>query len=58
MNFIIPFYDPIETRYSLVGSFQTISSLIGKIYCHYEIHSGICIFKNSYFEIDSSTYHM
>jgi len=39
MNFIIPFYDPADTRYSLVGSLQTVSSVSRKIYCHYEIHS-------------------
>ena len=39
MNFIIPFDDPAGTRYSLVGSPQTISSASGKVYCHYEIHS-------------------
>src|SRR5699024_11608263 len=39
MIFIILFYDPVDTSYRLVGSFQTIFSAGRKAYCHYEIHS-------------------
>lgn len=39
MNFIIPVYDPIDTRYGLVDSIQIIFSINMKVYCHYEIHS-------------------
>lgn len=39
MNFIILFYDLLDMRYSLVGFFQTISSVSKKLYGHYDIHS-------------------
>lgn len=38
MNCIIPFDDPIDTRYILVGSCQTISSVHLNVYCHDAIH--------------------
>lgn len=37
MNFIIPFYHPVNFRYCLVGSFLAISSAIGEVFSYDEI---------------------
>lgn len=48
MNFIIPVYDPIDTKYGLVDSFQTISIVNLKVYYHYEIHSDTVLKVDSF----------
>lgn len=48
MNFIILFFDAVDTICRLVGCFQTRSHIKGRVSCHDEIHLSKLYFQRTF----------